>query len=173
MTARRHVPSFAVRTMSCIRSNSSWVSSSARQAPILKFFRYCFRKLIWKEKFWKLTMANHIFTRNPEERNALSSKHIAIVGCGSIGSTVADIATRTGVGTLTLIDPDPVSAENIGRHVLTTRDIGQHKVDALASHLQAINPDIVITRSMAHSRANSPRPRISSFPRSIASSASP
>jgi len=89
-------------------------------------------------------MANNIFARNPEERNALSPKHIAIAGCGSIGGTVADIAARTGVGTLTLIDPDMVSPENIGRHVLTSSAIGQRKVDALASHLTAINPDIVI-----------------------------
>ena len=89
-------------------------------------------------------MAHNIFARNPEERNALSAKHIAIAGCGSIGGTVADIATRTGVGTLTLIDPDLVSPENIGRHVLTSSAIGQRKVDALASHLAAINPDIVI-----------------------------
>jgi molybdopterin/thiamine biosynthesis adenylyltransferase len=89
-------------------------------------------------------MANNIFARNPEERNALSPKHIAIAGCGSIGGTVADIATRTGVGTLTLIDPDLVSPENVGRHVLTSSAIGQRKVDALASHLTAINPDIVI-----------------------------
>src|SRR5712692_5998475 len=89
-------------------------------------------------------MAHNIFARNPEERNALSAKHIAIVGCGSIGGELADIATRTGVGTLTLIDPDLVSSENIGRHVLTSSAIGQRKVDALASHLTAINPDIVI-----------------------------
>ena len=89
-------------------------------------------------------MANTIFARNPDERNALSQKHIAIVGCGSIGGAVADIAARTGLGTLTLIDPDIVSSENIGRHVLTTHDVGQPKVDALASHLKAINPELVV-----------------------------
>jgi molybdopterin/thiamine biosynthesis adenylyltransferase len=92
----------------------------------------------------RLTMANTIFARNPDERNALSQKHIAIVGCGSVGSAVADIAARTGVGTLTLVDPDIISPENIGRHVLTSHAIGQQKVDALAAHLVAINPELVI-----------------------------
>jgi molybdopterin/thiamine biosynthesis adenylyltransferase len=94
----------------------------------------------------KLTTANQVFARNPEERNALSEKHIAFAGCGSIGGGVAEIATRTGVGRVTLIDPDVVSPENIGRHVLTTRDIGKPKVEALASHLAAINPELAITR---------------------------
>jgi molybdopterin/thiamine biosynthesis adenylyltransferase len=94
----------------------------------------------------KLTTANTIFARNPDERNALSQKHIAIVGCGSIGGAVADIAARTGVGAITLIDPDTLSAENIGRHVLTSHAIGQRKVDALASHLVSINPELAITR---------------------------
>ena len=91
-------------------------------------------------------MANTIFARNPDERQALSEKRIAIVGCGSVGGAVADIAVRTGLGAVTLIDPDTLSAENIGRHVLTTRDIGQPKVDALAAHLLAINPELAITR---------------------------
>jgi molybdopterin/thiamine biosynthesis adenylyltransferase len=90
-------------------------------------------------------MANTIFARNPDERQALSDKHIAIVGCGSVGGGVAEIAARTGVGATTLIDPDTLSAENIGRHVLTTHDIGRPKVDALASHLLAINPELAIT----------------------------
>ena len=89
-------------------------------------------------------MANTIFARNPDERNALSQKHIAIAGCGSIGGEVADIAVRTGLGRVTLIDPDIVSPENIGRHVLTMHDVGQRKVDALASHLASINPELIV-----------------------------
>src|SRR5205814_1162991 len=66
--------------------------------------------------------------------------------CGSIGGQVAEIATRTGVGAITLVDPDVVSPENIGRHVLTQSAIGHRKVDALASHLLSINPELAITR---------------------------
>ncbi len=91
-------------------------------------------------------MANTIFARNPRERQALSGKRIAIAGCGSVGSEVAEIAARTGVGRVTLIDPDTLSAENIGRHVLTMHDVGKPKVDALAAHLLAINPELAITR---------------------------
>jgi molybdopterin/thiamine biosynthesis adenylyltransferase len=94
----------------------------------------------------KSTMANPIFARNPDEQQALSGKHIAIIGCGSVGGEVGDIAARTGLGRVTLIDPDIVSSENIGRHVLTSHDVGKPKVDALASHLLAINPDLAITR---------------------------
>ncbi|MFY9558767.1 MAG: ThiF family adenylyltransferase [Terriglobales bacterium] len=61
-----------------------------------------------------------------------------------MGGALADIAARTGLGTLTLIDPDVVAPENIGRHILTTHNVGQRKVDALALHLKAINPELVV-----------------------------
>src|SRR5258707_1382339 len=83
-----------------------------------------------------------IFVRNPRERRALSGTHIAFVGTGSVGSTIADMATRTGVGKLTLIDPEVLAPENLCRHVLTSTSLGKPKVAALAEHLRAVNPEI-------------------------------
>jgi molybdopterin/thiamine biosynthesis adenylyltransferase len=66
------------------------------------------------------------------------------MGCGSFGSALADMLVRAGVGKLTLIDPEPLSIENIGRHVLTSSDIGRAKAHALARKLLDINPELEV-----------------------------
>jgi len=48
---------------------------------------------------------------------------------GSIGGTLIDILARTGVGSLTLIDPEDFAEENVGRHVLTGDSVGKPKVE--------------------------------------------
>src|SRR5437867_8391247 len=80
-----------------------------------------------------------IFARNPREHEVLSGKHVAVIGCGSFGSAIAEMLARAGIGQLTLIDPDVLSAENLGRHVLTQKDLGRPKVEALRERLLAIN----------------------------------
>jgi tRNA A37 threonylcarbamoyladenosine dehydratase len=84
------------------------------------------------------------YLRNPQERDALAGKHITIVGCGSFGSALADMLVRAGLGALTLIDPETLSVENIGRHLLTSRDLGKAKVHALAERLREVNPELEV-----------------------------
>jgi molybdopterin/thiamine biosynthesis adenylyltransferase len=84
------------------------------------------------------------YTRNPSEREALAGKLVSIVGCGSFGSALADMLVRAGVGKLVLIDPESLSVENLGRHVLTSTDIGRPKVEALARRLREINPELEV-----------------------------
>lgn len=84
------------------------------------------------------------YARNPAVREALSARRITIAGCGSFGSALADMLARAGAGRLTLIDPETFAVENVGRHVLTARDIGRAKVDALADRLREINPEIEV-----------------------------
>lgn len=79
------------------------------------------------------------YLRNPREREALAGRHFSIVGCGSFGSALADMLVRAGAGALTLIDPEVLSVENLGRHVLTSRDLGRPKVHALAERLREVN----------------------------------
>ncbi|WP_286928876.1 MULTISPECIES: ThiF family adenylyltransferase [Aeromicrobium] len=74
-----------------------------------------------------------------------SAKHVAILGCGSVGSTIAELLVRAGVEAFTLVDPDEVSAANLSRGAYAYADVGRAKVDALASRLSAIAPHAVIT----------------------------
>lgn len=67
---------------------------------------------------------------------------IHIIGCGAIGSTVAELLTRLGFPKLHLYDFDTVSDHNITNQMFRMRDIGSPKTEALAEILKDINPDI-------------------------------
>jgi molybdopterin/thiamine biosynthesis adenylyltransferase len=84
------------------------------------------------------------YARNTRERELLANAHVSIIGCGSFGSALADMLVRAGLGRLTLIDPECLAIENVGRHVLTGRHVGRPKVDALAEHLREINPGLEV-----------------------------
>jgi molybdopterin/thiamine biosynthesis adenylyltransferase len=77
-------------------------------------------------------------------REELAARLVSIVGCGSFGSALADMLVRAGLGKLKLIDPERLSVENLGRHVLTGKDIGRAKAEALADHLRQINPELEV-----------------------------
>ncbi len=86
-------------------------------------------------------MSQTVFARNPKEHAIFSSLHMAIVGLGTIGGALVDILVRTGVGRLTLIDPEDFAAENVGRHILGCRSVSKSKAHELALHIAGINPD--------------------------------
>lgn len=69
----------------------------------------------------------------------LRDKNINLIGCGSIGSYLAQALTRLGAGTgsgsLNLIDPDTLSSENLGRHLLGYPSLFQPKAKALSEEL--------------------------------------
>jgi molybdopterin/thiamine biosynthesis adenylyltransferase/proteasome lid subunit RPN8/RPN11 len=67
-----------------------------------------------------------------------------IVGAGSMGSDIAEALVRSGVGRITLMDPDIVEAHNLGRARYSGADIGQSKVHALARHMAAISTELLI-----------------------------
>lgn len=48
----------------------------------------------------------------------LSNKKVAVVGCGSVGSQIASMLAKAGIGALVLVDKDDLKADNIYRHQL-------------------------------------------------------
>lgn len=71
----------------------------------------------------------------------LQNSHVCIVGIGGVGSWAAEALARSGVGELTLIDPDDISTTNINRQVhadITTVD--QSKVETMRERVARINP---------------------------------
>jgi sulfur-carrier protein adenylyltransferase/sulfurtransferase len=80
--------------------------------------------------------------------HALASKKVAIVGCGSAGSKIAVSLSRSGVGSFLLVDDDLFLRDNLVRHDLDWRNVGEHKVDGVACRIRGINPgaDIAIRR---------------------------
>lgn len=67
---------------------------------------------------------------------------IHIVGCGSVGSTLAENLARCGMTKFTLWDFDRVEAHNIVNQMFTEQDVGRPKVEALRDILININPEI-------------------------------
>lgn len=67
---------------------------------------------------------------------------IHIVGCGSVGSAVAENLARCGVTDFVLWDFDTVEAHNVANQMFTQPDINRPKVEALKDILVNINPEI-------------------------------
>ncbi|MEV5934714.1 ThiF family adenylyltransferase [Streptomyces sp. NPDC052079] len=72
----------------------------------------------------------------------LSSRHAVVCGLGSVGSCIAEHLVRSGVGSLTLIDPDTVDGANLARTVYAAADVGMRKTTALARRLRAVDPAV-------------------------------
>ncbi len=67
---------------------------------------------------------------------------IHIVGCGSIGATVAEMLARLGLKNFVLWDFDKVESHNIANQIFVESQIGQPKIEALADIIMSINPEI-------------------------------
>lgn len=64
-----------------------------------------------------------------------------IIGCGSVGSTVAALLARLGVTKFVLYDFDRVEAHNLANQMFIHKDIKTEKVDAVKRIIAEINPD--------------------------------
>lgn len=78
-------------------------------------------------------------------RARLAASHVAIVGCGGLGSNAAHMLVRAGIGQLTLIDFDTVDESNLNRQLFFPDQLGQPKSAALAETLLRIRPDVTLT----------------------------
>ena len=89
-----------------------------------------------------------------EWRNALEERHgkelhrvfssatVAVCGLGGLGSNIAPLLARAGIGKLLLIDFDRVDITNLNRQQYKAVQIGRYKTDALAENLKEISPYI-------------------------------
>ena len=64
-----------------------------------------------------------------------------IIGCGSVGSTIAALLARLGVTKFVLYDFDRVEAHNLANQMFIHKDIKTEKVDAVKRIITEINPD--------------------------------
>lgn len=70
----------------------------------------------------------------------LTGKKVAVIGCGSAGSKIAVSLARSGVGSFVLIDDDLFLRDNLVRHDLDWRSVGEHKVDGVLRRIRMVNP---------------------------------
>ena len=75
----------------------------------------------------------------------MRAAHALLVGAGGLGCPAALYLAASGVGKLTLADPDKVDLTNLQRQILYRTDsVGAVKVEAARSALSALNPDVTI-----------------------------
>ena len=70
----------------------------------------------------------------------LKKTRVCILGLGGLGSNVAVLLTRSGIGYLKLVDFDIVEASNLNRQQYRISHIGIKKTEAMKSIIKEINP---------------------------------
>ena len=74
----------------------------------------------------------------------LRAATVAVAGLGGLGSNIAAMLARIGVGRLRLIDFDVVEPSNLNRQNYYVSHLGRKKTDATAEILQQINPYLTV-----------------------------
>lgn len=69
---------------------------------------------------------------------------VGIAGLGGLGSAVAALLCRAGVGQLIIADFDKVDSSNLSRQQYFTDQVAKSKVDATIENLQRINPSVKV-----------------------------
>lgn len=73
----------------------------------------------------------------------LQNSHVLVAGLGGVGAYTAEMLCRAGVGELTIVDGDVVSASNRNRQLIAlTSTINRPKSELMAHRLSDINPDV-------------------------------
>lgn len=96
-----------------------------------------------REVLESMMMARH----TPYVHQKVKEGKVAIAGLGGLGSNIAVMLTRIGVGQLLLVDFDVVEPSNLNRQSYYISHLGMPKPEALKKQLGEINPFVqVITR---------------------------
>ena len=79
--------------------------------------------------------------RFPEKmRTKLRNARVAVAGLGGLGSNIAVMLARSGIGELLLVDFDTVDVTNLNRQMYLIPQLGKPKAEALPEILYQINP---------------------------------
>lgn len=71
--------------------------------------------------------------------------HIAIFGCGGVGSFAIEGLVRSGIKEVTLIDFDTIDVSNLNRQLMSNaHNIGQNKVEVMRERILSIHPDVQV-----------------------------
>lgn len=76
-------------------------------------------------------------------RNAFDRLHsaaVAVAGLGGLGSHIAIMLARSGIGKLFLVDFDVVDISNLNRQAYRLIDVGKSKTEAMVNLLREVNP---------------------------------
>ncbi|WP_239464477.1 sulfur carrier protein ThiS adenylyltransferase ThiF [Collinsella tanakaei] len=77
-------------------------------------------------------------------RERLAKARIGIAGAGGLGSNIAMMLARSGVGHLVIADFDTVDESNLNRQHYAREHVGASKVDALSQQIHAVDPRVAM-----------------------------
>lgn len=75
----------------------------------------------------------------------LVKKPVHLIGCGAIGSHVAETLSKMGITNVHLYDFDIVESKNVTNQNFNSDDIGRSKIDSVANKMLANNSEMKIT----------------------------
>jgi len=79
----------------------------------------------------------------PESLEKLRNSHVLVAGLGGVGSWAAEMVCRAGVGRMTIIDGDVVTAANRNRQLPALKSTeGVSKAEVMGLRLKDINPSL-------------------------------
>lgn len=82
-----------------------------------------------------------------EAQDCVAASRVTLVGCGALGSNIANLLARAGVGRLRIVDRDFVELDNLQRQVLFDEEdvrSAMPKAAAAARRLAAINSSVAV-----------------------------
>jgi sulfur carrier protein ThiS adenylyltransferase len=80
----------------------------------------------------------------PQVHARVKAGRVAVAGLGGLGSNIAVMLARTGIGNLLLVDFDVVEPSNLNRQNYYISDLGLPKTVALEQQIKKINPFIKV-----------------------------
>lgn len=83
----------------------------------------------------------------PEGQARIRQSRVLLIGCGALGTHLAEFCVRTGVGELTIVDRDVVEESNLQRQSLfTEQDVRDAlpKAEAARRRLNEVNSEVAI-----------------------------
>lgn len=92
-----------------------------------------------------------------EGQRRLLEARVLLVGCGALGTVLADMLVRAGIGFLRIVDRDFVDLTNLQRQVLfDEQDVADHlpKASVAATKLGRINAQVTIEPVVADANPN-------------------
>lgn len=78
--------------------------------------------------------------------DASNAPKIHIIGCGSVGSTLADLVARAGFTKIDLYDEDTVLPHNATNSMLNSTDVGREKTEVVEEMIKKINPAATVVK---------------------------
>jgi len=82
-----------------------------------------------------------------EKQKLLKASRVTIIGLGGLGTVVAPLLAKAGVGILRLVDDDYVEEVNMSAQLMHwDRDIGKLKIDSVEEKIKEMNPYVKVEK---------------------------